>query len=64
MPRWQEGSPRLELLDPRLPAGRACTRAIEDLEGSFDWDILVGDAGPNGIHGQPGRDRLFGGGGA
>jgi Ca2+-binding RTX toxin-like protein len=38
--------------------------SLEDLEGSFDWDILIGDAGANGIHGQPGRDRLFGRGGA
>lgn len=35
----------------------------EDLEGSFDWDILIGDGGPNGIFGQPGRDRLYGRGG-
>lgn len=38
-------------------------RSNEDLEGSFDWDILIGDAGANGIFGQPGQDRLFGRGG-
>jgi Ca2+-binding RTX toxin-like protein len=36
---------------------------LEDLEGSFDWDILIGDQGANVIHGQPGQDRLFGRGG-
>jgi Ca2+-binding RTX toxin-like protein len=38
-------------------------RSLEDLEGSFDWDILIGDEGANVIHGQPGQDRLFGRGG-
>jgi Ca2+-binding RTX toxin-like protein len=38
-------------------------RDLEDLEGSFDWDILIGDKGPNLIHGQPGQDRFFGLGG-
>jgi len=35
----------------------------EDMEGSFDNDVLVGDAGPNAMLGQPGRDRFYGGGG-
>ena len=35
----------------------------EDMEGSFDNDILVGDAGPNAMLGQPGVDRFYGGGG-
>ncbi|HEV7399319.1 MAG TPA: calcium-binding protein [Solirubrobacterales bacterium] len=35
----------------------------EDMEGSFDWDILVGDGGANAMLGQPGRDRFYGGGG-
>jgi Ca2+-binding RTX toxin-like protein len=35
----------------------------EDMEGSFDNDILVGDSGPNAILGQPGQDRFYGGGG-
>ncbi|HEU4943550.1 MAG TPA: calcium-binding protein [Solirubrobacterales bacterium] len=35
----------------------------EDMEGSFDWDILVGDARPNAMLGQPGADRFYGGGG-
>jgi hypothetical protein len=35
----------------------------EDMEGSFDWDVLVGDGRANAILGQPGRDRFYGGGG-
>ena len=46
---------------------RHCRRtrisSSEDLEGSFDWDILIGDRRGNGIFGQPGRDRLYGRGG-
>jgi Ca2+-binding RTX toxin-like protein len=35
----------------------------EDMEGSFDWDVLVGDGRANAILGQPGADRIYGGGG-
>jgi Ca2+-binding RTX toxin-like protein len=35
----------------------------EDMEGSFDNDVLVGDGRPNAILGQPGEDSFFGGGG-
>jgi len=35
----------------------------EDMEGSFDWDVLIGDAGPNAMLGQPGEDRFYGNGG-
>jgi Ca2+-binding RTX toxin-like protein len=35
----------------------------EDMEGSFDWDILIGDARANNMLGQPGADRFYGGGG-
>jgi Ca2+-binding RTX toxin-like protein len=35
----------------------------EDMEGSFDWDILIGDERANNVLGQPGRDRFYGGGG-
>jgi Ca2+-binding RTX toxin-like protein len=35
----------------------------EDMEGSFDNDVLVGDSGPNTLLGQPGEDRFYGGGG-
>jgi len=35
----------------------------EDMEGSFDNDVLVGDARPNAILGQPGEDAFYGGGG-
>ncbi len=35
----------------------------EDMEGSFDNDILIGDHGPNALLGQPGQDQFFGEGG-
>jgi len=35
----------------------------EDMEGSFDWDILIGDSRANNMLGQPGADRFYGGGG-
>jgi Ca2+-binding RTX toxin-like protein len=35
----------------------------EDMEGSFDNDILVGDGRANAILGQPGEDSFYGGGG-
>jgi len=35
----------------------------EDMEGSFDWDVLVGDGRANNLLGQPGADRFYGGGG-
>jgi Ca2+-binding RTX toxin-like protein len=35
----------------------------EDMEGSFDWDVLIGDGGPNAMLGQPGADRFYGNGG-
>jgi Ca2+-binding RTX toxin-like protein len=38
--------------------------SAEDLEGSFDWDILIGDGGPNSIYGQPGLDYFHGRAGA
>lgn len=38
-------------------------RSNEDMEGSFDNDILVGDSRRNAILGQPGVDRFYGGGG-
>jgi Ca2+-binding RTX toxin-like protein len=36
----------------------------EDMEGSFDNDVLIGDGGANSILGQPGEDLLYGNGGA
>jgi hypothetical protein len=33
------------------------------MEGSFDNDVLIGDAGPNAMLGQPGQDEFFGNGG-
>ncbi|HEY2333873.1 MAG TPA: calcium-binding protein [Solirubrobacterales bacterium] len=35
----------------------------EDMEGSFDNDILVGDSRANAMLGQPGEDSFYGGGG-
>jgi Ca2+-binding RTX toxin-like protein len=35
----------------------------EDMEGSFDNDVLIGDGGPNALLGQPGQDQFFGEGG-
>ncbi|HET7574840.1 MAG TPA: calcium-binding protein [Solirubrobacterales bacterium] len=35
----------------------------EDMEGSFDWDVLIDDGGPNRMLGQPGEDRFYGNGG-
>jgi len=58
-----------------LPAGKAwvdeqpgCNpvklpRSNEDIEGSFDWDVLIGDARDNNMLGQPGSDRFYGNGG-
>jgi Ca2+-binding RTX toxin-like protein len=38
-------------------------RSNEDMEGSFDNDVLIGDGRRNAILGQPGVDRIYGGGG-
>ena len=38
-------------------------RSDEDIEGSFDNDVLIGDAGPNVMLGQPGEDSFYGRGG-
>jgi Ca2+-binding RTX toxin-like protein len=35
----------------------------EDMEGSFDNDVLIGNGKRNAMLGQPGRDRFYGGGG-
>jgi Ca2+-binding RTX toxin-like protein len=35
----------------------------EDMEGSFDNDVLIGDGHANAMLGQPGQDRFFGNGG-
>ncbi|HSK50330.1 MAG TPA: calcium-binding protein [Solirubrobacterales bacterium] len=35
----------------------------EDIEGSFDNDMLIGDGGPNSMLGQPGQDIFIGNGG-
>jgi hypothetical protein len=51
-----------------IDAVRGCHRVHlsptdEDMEGSFDYDVLVGDGGPNAMLGQPGVDSFYGGGG-
>ena len=33
------------------------------MEGSFDWDVLIGDGRANAMLGQPGADSFYGGGG-
>src|SRR5215213_7814204 len=38
-------------------------RSNENIEGSFDNDVLIGDAGANTMLGQPGEDRFYGRGG-
>jgi Ca2+-binding RTX toxin-like protein len=38
-------------------------RTDEDIEGSFDDDVLIGDSGPNLLLGQPGVDSFYGRGG-
>ncbi len=35
----------------------------EDMEGSFDNDVLIGNSGPNAMLGQPGEDVFIGNGG-
>ena len=43
---------------------RVHLRSDEDIEGSFDNDVLIGDSGANAMLGQPGVDRFYGRGGA
>ncbi len=39
------------------------SRTNEDMEGSFDWDVLIGDSRANSMLGQPGEDVFVGNGG-
>ncbi len=39
------------------------SRSDEDIEGSFDDDVLIGDSGANVMIGQPGVDSFYGRGG-
>jgi Ca2+-binding RTX toxin-like protein len=39
------------------------SRTDEDMEGSFDWDVLIGDGRANSMLGQPGEDVFVGNGG-
>jgi Ca2+-binding RTX toxin-like protein len=39
------------------------SRTNEDMEGSFDWDVLIGDGRANSMLGQPGEDVFAGNGG-
>jgi Ca2+-binding RTX toxin-like protein len=63
------------LLYVSFPAGKAwidevrncrpvrLSKTNEDMEGSFDNDILIGDGSKNSMLGQPGEDRFYGNGG-
>jgi Ca2+-binding RTX toxin-like protein len=63
------------LLYVSFPKGKAWIDAVrhcrpvglahsdEDMEGSFDNDVLIGNGAKNSILGQPGVDRIYGGGG-
>jgi Ca2+-binding RTX toxin-like protein len=51
-----------------IDAVRGCRKvrlapSDEDIEGSFDSDVLIGDGGNNTMLGQPGADRFYGRGG-
>jgi Ca2+-binding RTX toxin-like protein len=60
------------VMEASLESGRAFIRgdaacvptqidtSVEDLEGSFGDDVLIGDAGDNSIFGQPGADEFYG----
>ncbi|HVD86036.1 MAG TPA: calcium-binding protein [Solirubrobacterales bacterium] len=39
------------------------SKTDEDMEGSFDWDVLIGDGRANSMLGQPGEDHFYGNGG-
>jgi Ca2+-binding RTX toxin-like protein len=39
------------------------SRTDEDMEGSFDYDVLIGDGRANSMLGQPGVDSFYGNGG-
>jgi Ca2+-binding RTX toxin-like protein len=63
------------VMEASLEAGRAFIRgatdclptglggSVEDLEGTFGRDVLIGDDGDNGFFGQPGADEFYGRGG-
>jgi Ca2+-binding RTX toxin-like protein len=60
------------VMEASLESGRAFLRGVtdcrptlldaslEDLEGTFGRDVLIGDAGDNGFFGQPGADEFYG----
>jgi Ca2+-binding RTX toxin-like protein len=64
-----------EILEASLESGLAFLRGVggcratslhaslEDLEGTFGRDVLIGDDGDNGFFGQPGADEFYGRGG-
>jgi Ca2+-binding RTX toxin-like protein len=51
------------LVGKDCPPVRIDSATVEDIEGSFDDDVLIGDRRGNNMLGQPGRDRFYGGGG-
>jgi Ca2+-binding RTX toxin-like protein len=56
-----KGAAWIDVVKNCRPVG--LSRSDEDIEGSFDNDVLIGDAGPNLLLGQPGEDEFFGHGG-
>jgi Ca2+-binding RTX toxin-like protein len=60
------------VMEASLESGRAFIRgdtgclatridaSVEDLEGTFGDDVLIGDAGDNSFFGQPGADEFYG----
>src|SRR5206468_10036048 len=55
----------LEAGEASVPGRSGCRAvgldsSIEDLEGTFGRDVLIGDAGDNGFFGQPGADEFYG----
>ena len=55
------GKAWIDVIDDCAPV--RLDRSNEDMEGSFDNDILIGNGRPNAMLGQPGQDRFYGGGG-
>jgi Ca2+-binding RTX toxin-like protein len=64
---WISFPARKAWIDTLLKEGRCrpvhLSPTDEDMEGSFDNDVLIGDSGPNAMLGQPGEDRFYGNGG-
>jgi Ca2+-binding RTX toxin-like protein len=57
------GKAWIDVLPARVCPPVRIDRSSEDIEGSFDDDVLIGDSRGNNMLGQPGRDRFYGNGG-